>query len=128
LHEGEELMPLLANLYQKENINTFQLIIAPEVSILRNSHRRICKLLRHPILWTEETKKLAHCPMDGSELLDRGVLDKPEIIKKRVKEYEKRTLPMVQWLNENGFSVKRVNGEITVGELFNNILSELGYF
>ncbi len=122
--ETKKIMPFLDELFEKENINIFFLDIGVEESIFRNSHRRICSLARHPILWHEETKDLTICPLDGSKLKERK-LDKPEIIKERYKVFEKRTLPLLSWLEENGFEVKRINGEKTVAEVHEEILSDL---
>ena len=82
LYEAEKILPLLEKLYGKANIKIFLLDLPLEQSIWRNSHRRICELMRHPILYNKETLKLTHCPLDGSKLIKRA-LDKPEVIKKR---------------------------------------------
>ncbi|MDD5750554.1 MAG: nucleoside monophosphate kinase, partial [Candidatus Pacebacteria bacterium] len=73
--EGEQVMPLLEELYGKENIRIILLDIPPEQTVFRNSNRRICQLMRHPILYNEETKNLENCPLDGSALMKRAGLD-----------------------------------------------------
>ena len=57
LYEATHLYPILEELYGKENITAFFLKLDEEQSIYRNSHRRICELVRHSILWSEETEK-----------------------------------------------------------------------
>jgi adenylate kinase len=51
LYEGKIIEPLLSELYGKENVKTVLITLSPERSIFRNSHRRICELFRHPILY-----------------------------------------------------------------------------
>jgi adenylate kinase len=125
LYEGEKLAPLYKELYGQENIKIILLELSPEQTIFRNSHRKICELVRHPILYSEETKNLRHCPLDGSRLLKRGKLDDPETIKIRIKEYEERTLPLVKFFEQQGLEIKRINGEQSVAEVFGGILKAL---
>lgn len=125
LLEGKRLMPLLENLYGRDNVKIIELKLSPEQSIWRNSHRRICELMRHPILWTKETAKLTHCPLDGSKLMKRKGLDDPETIKVRLKEYKERTLPLIKYLKEQGFKIRKVNGEQSVADVHKNILKTI---
>lgn len=122
--EAEVLMPFLQELYKKNNIKIFLLDLKIEQSIWRNSHRRICELMRHPILYNDETKNLSLCPLDGSKLIKRK-LDKPEIIKKRYQIYEEQTLPIVKYLKENNFQLHKIDGSQSVAEVFKNILKPL---
>lgn len=124
--EAEKLMPALEGFYGRENMRIVHLDLSVEESILRNSHRRICSLLRHPILYSDETKNLTRCPFDGSELIRREMLDDPETIKVRFKEYEERTKPMLEFFVKQGFEVKLINGEQTVEQVFKDILEALG--
>jgi len=78
MQEGQQVMPVLAKLYGKEHITVIALRLGGEQSLFRNSHRRMCKLFRHPILFTPETEKLTKCPLDGSPLLRREGLDDPK--------------------------------------------------
>ena len=121
LYEGKEIIPLLKELYGEENIKVILLEQSVEESVFRNSHRRICELIRHPILYNEETKNLRYCPLDGSRLINRA-LDKPEIIEKRYRVYEKRTLPLIDFFEKQGLRVKKVNGEQSVAKVFRDIL------
>jgi adenylate kinase len=125
LHEGEKIMPQIEALYGKENIKVILLELSAEQTIFRNSNRKICELMRHPVLYNEETKNLEHCPLDGSKLLKRAGLDDPETIKVRIKEYQGRTFPLVEFLEKRGIAVKRVNGEQSVGAVFKDIMRAL---
>jgi len=80
--------------------------------------------MRHPILYSEETKELNYCPVDGSKLIRRE-LDNPETIKIRLKEYKERTLPLVEYFKKTNLRVSKINGEQSVSKIFKDILKTL---
>ncbi|MBI4101419.1 MAG: nucleoside monophosphate kinase [Candidatus Nealsonbacteria bacterium] len=121
LFEGKEVLPLLKRLYGLGNIQLVLLSITEADSIWRNSHRRTCKLLRHPIVWMPETAGLKKCSLDGSELVRRKD-DNPAIIKTRLKEYRERTLPLIKYFKREGVDVKKINGSLSPAEVFSAIL------
>ena len=125
LYEVEKEMPILSELYGKENIKIIMIEISAEVTIFRNTHRKICELMRHSILFNEETKKLKICPLDGSKLIKRKRLDDPNIIKVRLKQYKERTLPMLDYFRKMGYKVHRINGEKSVAQVHRNILLKI---
>lgn len=124
--EAELLMPFLTKLYGKQNIRTVLLEISAKESIFRNSHRKLCTLMRHPILYSRENAKLNYCPIDGSKLVARKGLDDPKTIRIRLETYKQETLPIVDYLKKNKFSVKKINGMPAPAVVFNNILKSLG--
>ena len=99
--------------------------ISAQETIFRNSHRRICELMRHPVLYNKETIKLTMCPLDGSKLMKRKGLDDPETIKVRLKEYEERTLPLLEYFKNQGVKVKKIKGEQSVADVFRDILKTI---
>jgi adenylate kinase len=125
LYEAERVIPVLEKLYGKKNIRCFFLEISPEETIFRNSHRRICELMRHPILYLKENEKLKRCPLDGSKLIKRGKLDKPETIKVRLKEYKERTLPVIDYFKKRKIKVDKINGSPPPAIVFKEILKKL---
>jgi len=125
MYEVGKMMPFLADLFGKENINIVFLQISPEQTIFRNSHRRICELMRHSIFYSKESEKLERCPIDNSLLVKRKDLDDPETIKVRLKEYSERTAPMFDYFKQNGYAVSEINGESSIEEVFNNVLKAL---
>ncbi len=125
VYEAEKIVPVLKNLYGLENIKVVLIEISPEETIFRNSHRRICQLMRHPILYNEETKNLTVCPLDGSKLLRREGLDDPETIKTRLKEYKERTYPVLKVFEDEGLKIRKVNGEQNIADVFKDILEVL---
>ena len=125
IYEVEKEMPVLEKLYGKENIKIILIGITAETTIFRNSHRKICELMRHSILFNRETENLTICPIDGSNLVKRKDLDDPETIKVRIKEYNGRTLPMVEYFEKNIFQVRKINGEQFVADVHKDILKAI---
>ncbi len=125
LIEGKEIVPLLKELYGSKNIKIVFIEISPEQTIYRNSNRRLCELMRHPILYTKETENLSICPLDGSKLVNRVGLDDPETIKVRLKEYKERTLPLIEYFKAEGLKTEEINGEQSVADVFKNILEAI---
>lgn len=125
LYEGEKLIPVLKKLYGVKNIKVILIKLSAKESIFRNSRRRICELMRHPILYTKETARLKRCPLDGSRLIKRKKLDDLETIKVRLKEYKERTLPLIKYFKKQGLRIKKVDGEQSVEGVFKNILKAL---
>ncbi len=125
LYEAEKIMPLIEELYGKENIKIVLLELRPEDSIFRNSHRRICELMRHPILYNQETKHLTACPLDGSKLMRRKKLDDPETIKTRLEVYKKETYPAIDYFQKNEFAIARIDASPSPSEVFENILENI---
>ena len=126
IEEAKELMPVLTKLYSQQNIKTILLEISAQETIHRNSHRQICELMRHPILYSKENAKLTNCPLDGSKLVRRQGLDDPKTIEVRLERYREQTLPVVDYLKENGFTIAKVNGSPVPAIVFKNILKALG--
>ncbi len=124
IYEGKETTPLLKRLYGVPNIKVILIKQRPEVSILRNNKRRICQLMRHSILYTKETAKLKKCPFDGSKLIRREDSN-PKIIRSKIKEFQDRTLPLVDYFKQQGLKIKKISGEQSVANVFKDILRAL---
>jgi len=124
LYEAKKILPILENLYDKKNIRVILLEISPQETIFRNSHRKICQLMRHSILFNKETENLTHCPLDGSLLIKRKI-DTPEIIKVRIREYQKKTLPILSYFQKNKIRIHKIKGERSVAQVFEDILRAL---
>ncbi len=126
LYEGEKIMPFIEKLYGKENIKSLLINIGPEVTTFRNTHRRICQLVRHSILFNKETEPLTECPLDGSKLVKREGLDDPETIKTRLQQYAERTYPIFEYFRSNGYDIKEINGEQYVADVYEDVLKAIG--
>ena len=125
VYEGEKLVPLLKKFYQKENVQVLLLEQKPATSIFRNTHRRICQLMRHPILHNKETVNLKNCPLDGSKLIKRKKLDDPETIKIRLKQYKERTIPLIELFKSQSLKINKINAEKSPVKVFQEILKVL---
>ncbi len=123
--EGEQEVPFLEKLYGKQNIYVILIELSEGQTLHRNTNRRICELMRHPILFNKETSDLTICPLDGSKLVKRHGLDDPETIKVRLREYQERTVPLVEYFKNFGVRVSKVNGEQSVADVHKDILSAL---
>lgn len=123
-YEAKKEMPVLEKAYGKENIITILITLNEEEAVFRSVHRRICSLVRHPILYYEETKNLKICPLDGSSLIERKD-DNVDTIKIRMKKYKEQTLPLLDYLKKEGYQIKEVAGKQTPAELHEDILKVL---
>lgn len=112
------LFDALVKLYGKKNIFIFEIAIPPRESILRNSRRLVCSVCDTPLL--RFYKNLKNCPFCGGKLLKRS-LDKPEIIKVRIKEYKERTEPIFRELKRRGFRIHLIDGRPLPVQIFKNI-------
>lgn len=122
LYESEKLIPVLENLYGRENIKVIFLEISAETTLHRNSNRKICELMRHSILFNQETENLTICPLDGSKLVKRKGLDDAETIKVRLKEYSERTAPIIDFYKKEGIVVNKIDGEKTIAEVHAEVM------
>lgn len=125
VYEAEREIPLFKELYGQENIRFVMLEISPETTIYRNSHRRICELIRHSILFTTETENLTLCPLDGSRLVKRAGLDDLETIKKRIEIYKEQTHPVSEFIEKSGLPVHKVNGEQSVADVHRDVYAAI---
>jgi adenylate kinase len=125
VYEAEKEIPLLKELYGVENIKFILLGITAETTIFRNSHRRICELIRHSILFSPETEKLTKCPLDGSKLVKRKGLDDLETIKKRLEVFKEQTFPVTEIIQKQGLKLHKVNGEQTVADTHKDIVDAI---
>jgi adenylate kinase len=125
VYEAERIMPQIEKLYGKKNIKIFLLEISPKETLQRNSQRKICELMRHPIIFSPQTKNLKICPLDGSRLIKRKGLDDPKTIIKRIEAYQKETLPVIEYFKKQKYKVIKINGSPPPAQVFNDILKHL---
>lgn len=116
----EAFLPFMEEMYQKDKVLLIFLDISEQEIAKRNSTRRICELMRHPVLSVEETKNLSICPLDGSRLIQRGD-DDPEVQKTRIREFQTKTLPLLQYVKDRGIQAHAVQGEQSVADVFQDV-------
>ncbi len=125
LYEVENLLPKLEKLYGRKNILFFFINIPPVTSIVRNSHRLLCAICGFTVLYLFETQKFNiknRCLFCGGKLV-RRVLDKTEIVKKRIEEYNIRTKPIFNEIKKRGYKIIDVPGEGLPFKVFESIKS-----
>jgi len=107
--KNEGLMKFLEKEYGRKNIFIFKINVLASSSIKRNSARMLCSICGTQILGNLMKTKLTFCPFCGGKLKTR-TLDKPKIIKERLKEYEERTQPMIKELKKRKYRITEING------------------
>ena len=125
VYEAEKEIPLFIELYGSENIKLVVLEISAEQTIFRNSHRKICDLMRHTILFTPETENLTKCPFDGSDLAARKGLDDVETIKKRIQVFQQETLPVLDIAEKFGLKATKISAEQSVADVHKEVLKAI---
>ncbi len=102
-HRG--LVPHLVDLYGKSNLYIFSLEVPENISISRNSKRRVCSACNQP----HKNNARRRCSFCGGAL-EKRILDKPRIIKNRLKNFKEQTRPVLYALKERGFKVYSIDG------------------
>lgn len=124
LYEGKEIIPPWIDLYGVKNILILNLKVSDKESVWRNTRRKLCSKCRYPVPFTSETKNLEKCPKCGGKLFTR-TLDKEDVIKVRLKQYKDRTYPLFQYFKETGVTVKEINGEQSIEDVFKDVLKAI---
>lgn len=119
--KNEGLMSILDRLYGKENIYVFFIQIPPKTSMERNSSRLVCSVCSRPVL---AAAKINACPICGAPLRKR-TLDNPKAIGVRLKEFNKRTFPIIKKLGSAGFKINKIDGKPAPYKVFSNILKKI---
>ena len=122
--KNQSLIKIFEELYGKKNVIPILLKIDPEKSILRNAKRRICSICGTAILYNNETHRHTTCPLCGGKLKVR-IVDNPKVFETRIKEYEKRTTPILTGLKKHGYKIMEVDGRPLPYVVFKNILKKL---
>jgi adenylate kinase len=97
--------------------------ISKKESINRLTKRRQCKKCGRLIPWVGEFKKLKKCDKCGGELFFRPD-DKIEVIQTRLEEYERETIPAINYYKKEGKLIV-INGEQSIEDVFKEILEKL---
>lgn len=114
------LLATLDKIYGRKNILVVKLKVRPDSSIQRNSGRVVCSVCGLPALrWA----KIKNCPFCAGPFRKR-TLDKPEVIKIRLKEYKQRTYPLLARAKRIGYRVIEINGEPKPYRVFGNLVKK----
>ncbi len=107
----------LEKLYGKKNVTVIQLLVSEKGSLDRNSHRLVCSVCGLPLLGNAKIKTCTFC---SGKMRTRS-LDKPEVIKIRLKEYHNRTYPIIAGMKKRKFRVCPINGEPLPYKVFESV-------
>jgi len=121
----EGLMDILTAVFPKESILVVEIAVSPEISIQRNTHRKVCSSCQTPVIdphLLRGVEELSQCTLCGGELQTR-TLDDPSIIHVRLDAYTKHTLPIIQALQTQGYPYKKIDGDKLPFQVFNDIYS-----
>ncbi|MBI4087596.1 MAG: nucleoside monophosphate kinase [Candidatus Liptonbacteria bacterium] len=125
VYEASGLYPLFEKLYGKKNIYVFELKLSPEGSIERNSSRLVCSVCGYTLLTAYyPSKKPRYCPVCAGSFY-RRTLDKPEVIKVRLKQYRDRTEPIFDLIKKHGYKVHQIDARPAPHKVLKKLL---GYF
>jgi adenylate kinase len=110
MYEAEHEYPVFEKLFGKKNILIFVLGVPPAFSLRRNSAREVCKACGYLLIASlYPTKNPKICPVCGGPFYRRS-LDKPDVIKIRLREYQERTFPIYAYARKKGYKVIMVDG------------------
>ncbi|MDD4784788.1 MAG: hypothetical protein WC483_06885 [Candidatus Paceibacterota bacterium] len=96
----------------------FNLNIPDEESFTRSTNRRYCQTC-HKTYSLAFDPGITHCKDDQTELIIRDD-DKPEVIKRRIDEFNKLVVPTIDFLRNQGV-LYDINGVGPVEEIAKNI-------
>lgn len=120
LGEAESLVPALVAGFGKENIHCVLIDIPREVSDERNRRRATCTVCGRPQLATGPAREAPkRCRVCGGELFVRKDADK---MATRMKEYEEKTLPAIEFVRKLGLNVQAVDGDQDPAAVFGEIV------
>jgi len=119
-----KLLEITLKWYGWEKNTKFILIdISKTVAFNRLTKRRQCSKCGELIPWVGEFKKLKECHKCGGKLVLRPD-DKPEAIRKRLEQFQKYTVPVINYYRKQGKVIK-INGEQNIENVFKDILKAL---
>ncbi|MDE2019527.1 MAG: nucleoside monophosphate kinase [Patescibacteria group bacterium] len=125
LYEAQGLLPVLEELYGKKNVYIFKLEAPADFSMKRNSSRLKCKMCGYNLLTAfYPGKHPKHCPVCGGPFYRRS-LDRADIIKVRLREYEERTMPIFDFEKKRGYKVHAVDARPAPYKVLEHILKRL---
>ncbi len=97
--------------------------ISRKESFNRLTKRRKCKKCGRLIPWIGKFKSLKKCDKCGGKLIIRAD-DKPKAIKKRLEEFKKEVIPVINYYKKQGKLIE-INGERSIETIFQDILKVL---
>jgi adenylate kinase len=91
-----------------------------DIIVKRLTARRVCTKCGKIYGLDVQPKREGVCDVDNAPLYQRDD-DKEEVIRERLKVYERQTKPLVHYYNQKGI-LRIVNGEDPINKILQNIL------
>jgi adenylate kinase len=121
--KNKGLFDTLFKIFGKENVYIIVLRVSERVSLSRNLNRKICSVCG---LQAVANYKSNECSLCYGKLKKR-ILDKPDVIKERLKEYKERTYPILEELKKRKFkNVHEISGAPLPYLIHNKIAKIIG--
>lgn len=97
----------------------------PEVIVQRLAHRLVCRSCGAPYhALSKPPAKAGVCDSCGGAVVRRAD-DEPETIKKRLREYQEKTAPLIDYYQQKGLLIT-VNGDLSREATYEEIKAKLG--
>lgn len=122
IEEAKTIINFLRKKFGKENLKIFFIKISPQETKRRNLNRIICKDCQKP-LKPKLVGKIKKCPYCGGKLVKRA-MDNEEVIRNRLRVYQEKTLPTIDYLKKQGLVID-INGEQPIEKVYQDILGYL---
>ena len=104
--------------------HVFFVQISEKETINRLSKRHICRQCGQLFIFEKNSAdELKKCPQCGGDIIRRKD-DTPESIKQRLKLYQERTFPVIEYYRQKQKLIE-INGEQSIEEVFNDIKAVL---
>ena len=107
----------------QKNVKVIFINISRKESLGRLTKRRICKKCGRLIPYIGKFKLIKKCDKCGGELIIRAD-DNPEAIKKRLEEFKKEVIPVINHYKKEGKLIE-INGEQSIETIFQDILKKI---
>lgn len=125
LYEAKELSKFLSKLVNKDSVKIIEIKISDNELKKRLSKRIVCSINRaHVFIESAEFVNGFPCPRNDGGILIKREDDSSFVFNTRMEEYNKRTLPALNFLKDN-FKVISINGEQSIKQVFNDIINKL---
>ena len=125
LLDDQEIIDILKNFFADIKDNTkcildgFPRTLTQASWLLEEQKKGLMRI--DSVIYLEASKDVVR-----ERLMARGRSDDPpEVLDQRFEEYEKLTLPIIEWFKENGVVVHRIDAEMTVEEVRDDIISKV---
>lgn len=105
LSEAEALLPVLEELYGKENIFAFIITLDFDTVARRMEKRHVCSKCGLPVVPGDDFNKCRKC---GGDITVR-TLDDPGKFKKRFEEYTLKTQPVINFIRSTDIMIHDIN-------------------